>query len=141
MPLIDIDAKNRDFEQQNADIEPVAQRLIACSECDHQISRPALTCPNCANVLRSVERDPILMVVFLVIAAGLFIAGLWTMYQPATLVGGDAYNYIVAAGRGVGLVGVGVGFVIFAFGIHFSQAVQTKPVSHDAVDSSSLSDA
>lgn len=141
MPLIDIDAKNRDSEQQNADTQPVAQGLIACPECGHQISRRALTCPNCADVLRSVERDPILMIVFLVIAAGLFIAGLWTMYAPTTLLGGDAYNYIVAAGRGVGLVGVGVGVVVFAFGIHFSQAVQTRPVSRHSVDSSSTSDA
>lgn len=121
MPLIDIDAKNKAEERANAGLEPVKIRLIACHECGHQVSRNALTCPNCASVLRKVERDFVLLAVFLVIAAGFLIAGLWTMYDPAKLLGGDAYNYIVAAERGVGLIGIGIVFVVVAFGLHLSQ--------------------
>lgn len=128
MPLIDIDAKNKAEEQSNPDLESANPRLTACAECGHQVSRRALTCPNCAAVLRKAERDPVLLGVLLVVAAGFLIAGLWTIYAPATLLGGDAYNYMVAADRGIGLIGVGVALVIVAFGLHISQATHTIPV-------------
>jgi hypothetical protein len=35
----------------------VRPALIACADCGHPVSRSALTCPNCAAVLRQVKRD------------------------------------------------------------------------------------
>jgi len=127
MPLLDIDSKNRAIEQNLHHGSP-NPLLIACPECDHQVSRNALACPKCAAVLRTVERDYTFLCVFLVIAVGFLIGGLWTMYEPPKLLGGDAYNYIVAAQRGAGLIGVGVSFVIAGFGVHFSQNTRTKSV-------------
>ena len=46
----------------------------------------------------------------LIIAAVFF--GIWGIFtllgEPARLLGGDAYNYITAAGRGTGLACVGI---------------------------------
>tara|TARA_B100000427_G_scaffold329318_1_gene345062 strand:+ start:1739 stop:1945 length:207 start_codon:yes stop_codon:yes gene_type:complete len=42
--------------------------------------------------------------------------GLWGLFtllgQPEKLLGGDAYNYITAAGRGTGLVCMGIIFAV-----------------------------
>lgn len=48
--------------------------------------------------------------IVLMLVSGLFaLAGLFTMLgSPERLVGGDAYNYITAAGRGTGLICVGI---------------------------------
>ena len=47
-------------------------------------------------------------------AAVLF--GIWGIFtllgEPAKLLGGDAYNYITAAGRGTGLVCMGIIFAV-----------------------------
>ena len=55
--------------------------------------------------MKSKEGASILMVV-----SGLFaLWGLVTMLgSPEKLLGGDAYNYITAAGRGTGLICVGI---------------------------------
>ena len=49
---------------------------------------------------------------------GSIIFGLWgfitLMGEPAQLLGGDAYNYMTAAGRGTGLVCIGIIFAILA---------------------------
>ena len=55
--------------------------------------------------MKSKEGAIVLMAV-----SGLFaLWGLFTMLgSPAQLLGGDAYNYITAAGRGTGLICVGI---------------------------------
>ena len=50
-------------------------------------------------------------IVFLVIAAALAIKGLYTLYDDsfsARIVGGDAYNFIIYAGRGTAQVCAGI---------------------------------
>jgi hypothetical protein len=61
--------------------------------------------------MKSKEATLILMV-----CAALFsIWGLFTMLgQPEQILGGDAYNYLTAAGRGTGLICMGVVCAVLA---------------------------
>ena len=45
---------------------------------------------------------------FWAIGIGFVIAGFNTVYDVKSIFEGDAYNYIVAANRGIGLIGVGI---------------------------------
>jgi hypothetical protein len=50
----------------------------------------------------------------IVIALGLAGYGAWVVYQPAHLMGGDAYNAIIAATRGTMLVCSGILVAVLA---------------------------
>jgi hypothetical protein len=47
---------------------------------------------------------------FLVVAFVVGIYGVWISYSDAKVVGGDAYNYIIGAARGVAVVGLAIIF-------------------------------
>jgi hypothetical protein len=66
----------------------------------------------------------ILAVIFYSIAAIISIYGLYTTYQTPTsiskIVGGDAYNYIIYASRGIVLIGFGILISIIGLAIQLS---------------------
>lgn len=98
--------------------------LAPCETCGERISTEARACPRCgakkpggvkegAYLLPKDSPAPLFALVgMLVLAAlGFMIAGLTTMYtysEGGMIVGGDAYNYIIRANRGVGLIGAGI---------------------------------
>ena len=47
-------------------------------------------------------------ILFLVLAIVFGLAGWNAAYKDAQVVGGDAYNYIIGAGRGTAIVGIGI---------------------------------
>ena len=58
--------------------------------------------------------DNILKIVPTIIAAISVMAGLIAMFFPAEIVGGDAYNYIIGAARGTGLICIGLVAAVLA---------------------------
>ena len=49
-----------------------------------------------------------------VVSAIFVLFGLFTMFFASEIVGGAAYNYIIAAGRGTGLICVGIVAAVLA---------------------------
>jgi hypothetical protein len=61
----------------------------------------------------------------LLIAAGIVAyVGLNTIYDPSQKVGGDAFNYIIAAGRGTGIIAVAVGLAVIGSALAIIGAIQ-----------------
>jgi len=81
-----------------------------------------------SNVDTSVQTDranpvsakTVFAVIFYVLAAILAIAGVATAYSDADVVGGDAFNFIIGAGRGAAWVGVAVVAAIIALGLQIA---------------------
>lgn len=63
-----------------------------------------------APVRQSSKR--IWSVIFLIVAALFIFSGLVTLSSDSRVVGGDAYNYIINAGRGTGKICAGVFFAL-----------------------------
>ena len=70
----------------------------------------------------------IVAIIFYVIAIIISIYGLYTAFKTPTsmtkIVGGDAYNYIIYAGRGIVLVGFGILVSIFGLAIQLSAKIK-----------------
>ena len=73
-----------------------------------------------ADRAKSVSAKTIFAVIFYVLAAILAIVGVATAYSDADVVGGDAFNFIISAGRGAAWVGVAVVTAIIALGLQIA---------------------
>lgn len=73
-----------------------------------------------ADHANSVSAKTIFAVLFYILAAILAIAGIATAYSDADVVGGDAFNFIIGAGRGAAWVGVAVVTAIIALGLQIA---------------------
>lgn len=51
-------------------------------------------------------------ILFLVVGLIVACIGIYVAYKDAGVVGGDAYNYIIGAGRGAAIAGLGIVFAI-----------------------------
>ena len=73
----------------------------------------------------------IIAIILYFLAVIIAIYGLYTAYQTPTsiskIVGGDAYNYIIFASRGIVLVGFGILISIIGLAIQLSSKVERKP--------------
>lgn len=99
--------------------------LLVCPDCRHSVSDRATSCPGCHCPLAGAKRGPsstpetIAATIFFGIAGALTLIGFYTMFTyqatasdfgdpgPGQIVGGDAYNYIIIAVRGVGFIAAG----------------------------------
>lgn len=68
----------------------------------------------------SVSAKTVFAVLFYILAAILAIAGVAAAYSDADVVGGDAFNFIIGAGRGAAWVGVAVVAAIIALGLQIA---------------------
>jgi len=51
-------------------------------------------------------------IIFFIVAALFVVNGLYTLSSDDRVVGGDAYNYIISAGRGIGKICAGLFFAL-----------------------------
>ena len=100
--------------------------LMPCPDCDRMISRYAEACPQCGRFIQRIETPgartawsslSLLSAALVVIAALLATSGLSTLYSPERIVGGDAFNYIIAGARGTGLLTLGLGVLVLGVGL------------------------
>ena len=100
-----------------AQSSPVASpALLPCPDCGGPVSMRARSCPHCGRPatrpLAGAVLSEALGVLLLIGAAVAGFSGVRTIFEPAQLVGGDAFNYIIAAGRGTGVIALGVGLAL-----------------------------
>jgi len=97
--------------------------LTPCLDCGFHHSRQAEACPQCGRFIQRIHAPDsskgagslaLLSAFLILVAMVLGFAGLVTLYSPERIVGGDAFNYIIAGSRGTGLLLLGVGILILA---------------------------
>ena len=79
-----------------------------------------------ADRTNSVSAKTIFAVLFYVLAVILAITGVVTAYSDADVVGGDAFNFIIGAGRGTAWVGVAIVAAIVALGLQIAGRPSSK---------------
>lgn len=97
--------------------------LTPCPDCGFHHSKHAESCPQCGRFIQRMHAAEsskgagslaLLSAFLVVVAIGVGIMGLATLYSPERIVGGDAFNYIIAGSRGTGLLLLAVGILILA---------------------------
>lgn len=73
-----------------------------------------------ADQSSSVSAKTIFAVLFYTLAAILAVSGIATAYSDADVVGGDAFNFIIGAGRGAAWIGVAIVTAIIALGLQIA---------------------
>lgn len=73
-----------------------------------------------ADRANPVSAKTVFAVLFYILAAILAISGIATAYSDADVVGGDAFNFIIGAGRGAAWVGVAIVAAIIALGLQIA---------------------
>jgi hypothetical protein len=73
-------------------------------------------------------------VFFLLAIIAVFI-GLLLIFEPGEMVGGDAYNYIIAATRGTGVIAGGVGLAVVGVGFLLMDQIDSARGQVEARDS------
>jgi len=80
-------------------------------------------------------------IIFMATGIGFVVFGFQAMYSVDEIVNGDAYNYIIAANRGTGLIGVGISFLVIGsacFIISVLNWIFNKPESKEEEESQHL---
>ena len=107
---------------------PLTPNLAACLDCSRPVSLSARSCPHCGKPSGRTPAGAVvseLLGMVLLIAAGIVAyVGLNTIYDPSQKVGGDAFNYIIAAGRGTGIIAVAVGLAVIGSALAIIGAIQ-----------------
>lgn len=118
-------------------------RLMECTDCGFHHSQHAEACPRCGRFIQKIhvvrpapamspgaflnlKINEYLSGILFLIAIVVGFSGLYTLYQPEHIVGGDAFNYIIAGTRGVGLLILGLGFLILAVALDLRVVMQSK---------------
>lgn len=89
------------------------------------VSRQAEACPQCGRFFQRFSSPrkgdssltTVLAGILFLVSIGVSLMGLATLYGPEKIVGGDAYNYIIAGSRGTGLLIVALCFLMLAVGL------------------------
>jgi hypothetical protein len=117
------DATKPQVEPVRGVLSPNNPSLTPCPDCGFHHSRNAEACPQCGRFIQRIELPEraksaslsgVLAAFLFIIGIILGLAGLITVYSPSSIVGGDAYNYIIATGRGTALICAGCGLLILA---------------------------
>jgi RNA polymerase subunit RPABC4/transcription elongation factor Spt4 len=107
---------------------PSSPNLAACVDCSRPVSLSARSCPHCGKPSGRTPAGAVvseLLGMVLLIAAGIVAyVGLNIIYDPTQKVGGDAFNYIIAASRGTGIIAVGVGLAVIGSALAIIGAIQ-----------------
>jgi uncharacterized paraquat-inducible protein A len=106
--------------------------LIECSDCGNMVSRQARSCPRCGRFLSYSPPPPktkstfseLLATVMLIFAGVCALWALATIYAPDKVVGGDAFNYIMAAGKGTAIMVLGLIFTVVGCSLGISATIR-----------------